>query len=123
MESGLGVACTADQWPCGDGQCVPASFRCDGATQCKNGADELECPLAGVCNRTVLLTLIHEVFYIYNIFNVIYLILMCALCTCVLMCLLSAHVHTLCARYNCGTLLQGQKRGFHYHFPSSEHGS
>ena len=42
-------ACTDDQFDCGDGQCIPASYVCDGSTEfcnagwgpdCANGADE-----------------------------------------------------------------------------------
>ena len=61
--------CAADEWNCGDGQCIPASYVCDGSVDtcnagwgpdCDNGADESlatcgdahdECPedLAGAC--------------------------------------------------------------------------
>lgn len=44
------VGCTSDEWRCIDGQCIPTSFRCDGATQCNDGTDEIDCHLFGTCS-------------------------------------------------------------------------
>lgn len=35
--------CATNQFTCGDGRCIPLSFRCDGDVDCENGADEQKC--------------------------------------------------------------------------------
>ncbi len=36
--------CEDDQFLCGDGQCISASWRCDRESDCSDGADEADCP-------------------------------------------------------------------------------
>lgn len=35
--------CTADEKQCTGGQCLPASYFCDGKSDCNNHSDELQC--------------------------------------------------------------------------------
>lgn len=35
--------CRADEFQCGDGQCIRASQRCDRNYHCQDGTDELDC--------------------------------------------------------------------------------
>ena len=44
--------CGPDKFACGDGYCVPASWRCDGYADCENAADEANCSTGGGrCSR------------------------------------------------------------------------
>jgi len=44
--------CGPDKFACGDGYCVPASWRCDGYADCENAADEANCSTGGSrCSR------------------------------------------------------------------------
>ncbi|KAK3726510.1 hypothetical protein QZH41_014244, partial [Actinostola sp. cb2023] len=36
--------CTANQFTCLNRACIPTEWRCDGANDCKDGADETDCP-------------------------------------------------------------------------------
>lgn len=38
------VGCEEGQIRCDNGKCVLPSWRCDGVTQCQDGADEANCP-------------------------------------------------------------------------------
>merc|ERR1719228_1721843 len=47
--------CPDNVFSCGDGQCVPQTWRCDGTADCKNSADESNCKTivsATACNAT-----------------------------------------------------------------------
>lgn len=35
--------CKPSEFWCGDGQCVPHSWRCDNSTDCADGSDEVDC--------------------------------------------------------------------------------
>ena len=35
--------CTADQFMCANGQCVPVTARCNSRRECSDGSDELNC--------------------------------------------------------------------------------
>ena len=36
--------CKVDQFDCGNGQCIPNRWRCDGSADCSNDSDEKGCP-------------------------------------------------------------------------------
>ena len=52
--------CNTEQLECGDGQCVPRSWACDGEADCTDGTDEKDCS-AGECKCSI-------VKYIYTTF-------------------------------------------------------
>lgn len=35
--------CMSTEFSCGDGQCIPAYLKCNGESECANGADERMC--------------------------------------------------------------------------------
>lgn len=35
--------CTASDFQCGDGQCVPQAWKCDNSRDCSDGSDEENC--------------------------------------------------------------------------------
>ena len=41
------LACTEEEWDCGDGECIPGDRRCDNIRDCLNMEDERGCPCAG----------------------------------------------------------------------------
>uniref|UniRef100_A0A8U8C0Q1 Uncharacterized protein n=1 Tax=Geospiza parvula TaxID=87175 RepID=A0A8U8C0Q1_GEOPR len=40
----FGAGCERGQFRCGDGRCIPADWRCDGARDCSDDTDEAGCP-------------------------------------------------------------------------------
>ncbi|XP_028966427.1 uncharacterized protein LOC100901530 [Galendromus occidentalis] len=44
--------CHADEWRCGNSQCIPNTNRCDGHTNCYDSSDERDCECSGVESGT-----------------------------------------------------------------------
>ncbi|RUS87345.1 hypothetical protein EGW08_004887, partial [Elysia chlorotica] len=40
-----GIICGAEEFDCGSGVCVPDAYRCDGQSDCRNSADEINCEI------------------------------------------------------------------------------
>ena len=38
------LECNKDQFTCNDGECTFGEWKCDGAPDCKDGSDEIDCP-------------------------------------------------------------------------------
>lgn len=47
---GFPVNCTADQFECANGLCIPKSWICDNDNDCKDYSDELNCTKIGYVN-------------------------------------------------------------------------
>lgn len=39
----IGGVCGMDDILCGDGSCVPVLLKCNGVSDCSDGADEIDC--------------------------------------------------------------------------------
>lgn len=39
----LGSGCSANEFRCSDGTCIDITWKCDGAGDCRDGGDELNC--------------------------------------------------------------------------------
>ena len=44
------VACTANQFSCESGECIPLSQRCNGIRDCRDASDEDNCPSMLICH-------------------------------------------------------------------------
>lgn len=50
--------CSAAEFRCEDGQCIPEEKRCDTRTDCTDGSDELDCSMFHLC-ICVLRSILH----------------------------------------------------------------
>ncbi|KAJ7345670.1 hypothetical protein JRQ81_001620, partial [Phrynocephalus forsythii] len=44
IKCSFGAGCESGQFRCGNGRCIPAEWRCDGARDCSDDSDEAGCP-------------------------------------------------------------------------------
>lgn len=44
VPSTIGPKCRENEWECGEGTCVPSSYRCDHESDCPDSSDERNCP-------------------------------------------------------------------------------